>query len=174
MPEQDHIKIFGEPPSSLPEMSWIEMMDVAFNQACEAAREDEVPVGAALFSSTGELIATGRNRPLASNDPTAHAEIDCLRNACLKIENYRVPKGSILAVTLEPCLMCLGAIIHARVSGVVFGATDLKTGALVSNINPNDLLFLNHRVWSIGGVLEEKCRVILQNFFFQKRQAKSN
>ncbi len=100
---------------------WRAYMDIAFQEACKAEKMGEIPVGAALFSQSGDLIAKAHNRPISLNDPTGHAEILCLREAAQKIDNYRLPQ-TILAVTLEPCLMCTGAMIHARVSGVVIGS----------------------------------------------------
>lgn len=171
MPNYNQIIISGSAPVSPPEkIGWMEMIDIAYDQACKASVAREVPVGAALFSATGELISKGHNCPVESNDPTAHAEINCLRNACEKTKNYRVPEGSILAVTLEPCIMCFGAIIHARVAGVVFGASDPRAGAIVSNLNQDKIKFLNHKIWAIGGISEKKCRQLLQSFFLRKRK----
>ncbi|WP_051295036.1 nucleoside deaminase [Maridesulfovibrio bastinii] len=165
------IQLIGDAPQNPPEkISWQEMIEVAFNQACMASANNEVPVGAALFSGNGDLIATGQNRPIQGNDPTSHAEIECLREACRITQNYRIPAGSILAVTLEPCIMCMGAIIHARVSGIVFGAYDKKAGALISNLSPSDINFLNHKVWAVGGISENKCRELLQSFFLRRRK----
>ncbi len=161
----------GNPPADPPQgQTWRSMMDVAIREAFKARKYDEVPIGAALFSADGELLGKGSNNPLKANDPTGHAEINCIRNACENMSNYRLPRGSILTVTLEPCIMCLGAIIHARVSGVVFGAPDPKAGALVSNIEGTDLPFTNHKFWAIGGVSEQECKEILQSFFLRRRK----
>lgn len=171
MHAEDKIISRGPVPLEPPKLcSWADMLDTAYDEACKAAADGEVPVGGALFSSDGKLIAKGRNRPITENDPTAHAEIDCLRAACRKKGNYRLPAGSILAVTLEPCIMCLGALIHARVAGVVFGASDPKAGAVISNLTPNEMGFLNHKFWILGGIQESKCKQLLQSFFLRRRK----
>ncbi|WP_415715529.1 nucleoside deaminase [Maridesulfovibrio sp.] len=161
----------GTPPAEPPQgQTWRSMMDIAIREAFKARQHDEVPIGAALFDSGGKLLATGNNTPLTKKDPTGHAEINCLRNACERLDNYRLPQGTILVVTLEPCIMCLGAIIHARVGGVVFGAPDPKAGAVVSNMEGTELPFSNHKFWTIGGVCENECKEILQSFFLHKRK----
>ncbi len=140
----------------------------ALELAAEAQAEGEVPVGALLVDSSGELIAEGHNRPIGQHDATAHAEIDCLRRAGKALENYRFP-GSTLYVTLEPCVMCAGAIIHARVGRVVYGAYDPKAGAAGSH---SDVLLhsrLNHQPVVDGGVLQEECAEILKSFFRRRR-----
>lgn len=144
-------------------------MDMAFQEACKAGRKDEAPIGAALFSQDGELIASAHNQPIGLNDPTGHAEMLCLRKAAERVGNYRL-SNTILAVTLEPCLMCTGAIIHARVSGVVLGALDPRAGALVSNLDGHALPFTNHAIWVINGVMEEECGGLLRRFFLEKRK----
>lgn len=161
----------GTPPAQPPQgQTWRSMMDVAMREAFKARQHNEVPIGAALFTADGELLGTGNNTPLTNNDPTGHAEVNCIRNACKNLNNYRLPRGTILAVTLEPCIMCLGAIIHARVGGVVFGAADPKAGAVISNLEGTELPFANHKFWTIGGVLEAECKDILQSFFMHKRK----
>lgn len=158
-----------QPPESLPGgLTWEDLMRQALDAAEVAAGIYEVPVGAVLISPEGELLAKSCNAPISSADPTAHAEIRCLRQACKAVDNYRLP-GAILAVTLEPCLMCAGALVHARVAGVVYGASDPKSGALHSRLRVHDLDFLNHRFWIKGGVSEEECSAILQRFFQQRR-----
>lgn len=157
------------PPDAPAGMTWRSLMDVAFEEACLAAKEDETPVGAALFSADGELIAKAHNQPISRNDPTGHAEILCLRKAAQAVGNYRLP-GTILAVTLEPCLMCTGAIIHARVAGVIFGARDPRAGALVSNLDGHALPFTNHHIWTIENIMKEECRGVLKRFFLEKRK----
>ena len=146
-------------------------MDIAFQEACKASKIDESPIGAALFSSTGELIASAHNKPIALNDPTAHAEILCLRKASKLLKNYRLG-NTILAVSLEPCLMCTGALIHARVAGVIIGARDPRAGALVSNLDGHSLPFTNHKMWLVEGVMENECSSILKRFFLEKRKRK--
>jgi tRNA(adenine34) deaminase len=140
----------------------------ALELAHKAQAEGEVPVGAVLVRE-GEIIGEGWNRPIASNDPTAHAEIQALRDAGRRVGNYRLP-GSTLYVTLEPCPMCAGALIHARVARVVFGAYDPKGGAAgsVFKLLPSDERF-NHRVECIGGVQREACGELLREFFKSRR-----
>jgi len=158
------------PPNPPAGHTWRSLMDVAFEEACRAAAEHEAPVGAALFSRQGELLARAHNRPIAANDPTAHAEVLCLRKAAAEIGNYRL-SGTILAVTLEPCLMCTGALIHARVSGVVFGAPDPRAGALVTNLSGHALPFSNHQMWVVRGIMEPECAALLKRFFLERRKA---
>ena len=150
-------------------IDWRSLMDVAFQQACQAARTDEAPIGAALFSADGSLIAAAHNQPIALNDPTGHAEILCLRKAAKLAGNYRLP-GTIMAVTLEPCLMCTGALIHARVAGVVFAARDDRAGALVTNLDGGNLPFTNHNLWTVEGVMGEECSGLLKRFFMERRK----
>jgi len=157
------------PPNAPAGNSWRAFMDIAFQEACKAAKKGEAPIGAALFTADGELIAKAHNLPIGLNDPTGHAEILCLRNAAEKLENYRL-SNTILAVTLEPCLMCTGAIIHSRVSGVLMGALDPKAGALVSNLNGHALPFTNHKLWFLDGIMEQECSTLLKRFFLEKRK----
>jgi tRNA(adenine34) deaminase len=135
--------------------------------AVRAAREGEVPVGAVLVRD-GKVIGEGWNRPIGANDPTAHAEIQALRAAGQAISNYRLT-GTTLYVTLEPCAMCAGAIIHARVERVVFGAYDPKGGAAGSVFQVLGTDRLNHKVEVEGGVLAEECGAMLRDFFARKR-----
>jgi tRNA(adenine34) deaminase len=139
----------------------------AMELALQAAREGEVPVGAVLVKD-GEVIGEGWNRPIAAHDPTAHAEIQALRAAGRTLNNYRLT-GTTLYVTLEPCAMCAGAIIHARVKRVVFGAYDPKGGAAGSVFQILGTDKLNHRVEVEGGVLAEECGAMLREFFVLKR-----
>ncbi len=132
-----------------------------------AARQGEVPVGAVLVCD-GAVIGEGWNRPISSSDPTAHAEIVALRAAAASRRNYRLP-GSTMYVTLEPCAMCSGALIHARVARVVFGAFDPKTGAAGSTLDVLNTERLNHRVEIRGGVLAEAAAAQLQAFFKARR-----
>ena len=139
----------------------------------QAEAEGEVPVGAVLVRD-GEIIGEGWNRPIASQDPTAHAEILALRAAARRVDNYRLP-GSTLYVTLEPCVMCAGAIIHARVERLVFGAADPKGGAAGGRFDllPSDGRF-NHRVSCEGGLFREQCGALLRAFFRRRRKAAAN
>jgi tRNA(adenine34) deaminase len=139
----------------------------ALDLAQQAAEQGEVPVGALLVIDGG-VIGTGRNQPIAAHDPTAHAEIMALRSAAQRIGNYRLT-GSTLYVTLEPCVMCAGAIIHARVARVVFGATDPKTGAAGSVFDTLLSPLHNHRVDVAGGVMAEQCGMLLKTFFLARR-----
>lgn len=129
--------------------------------------DGEVPVGAVLVRG-GEVLGEGWNRPITDNDPTAHAEIVALRAAARQAGNYRLP-GTTLYVTLEPCLMCTGAMVHARVERVVFGAYDPKRGAAGSQFDVFSLPGLNHGVMVQGGVLEDECARLLQEFFRRRR-----
>ena len=154
-------------PDALP-LRFEHMMDLALDQARLALSRGEAPIGAALFNAQGELLASAGNAPIGQSDPTAHAEILCLRQAAGLAGNYRLP-GTILAVTLEPCLMCVGALIHARVAGVVYGADDPKSGALATHLTGNALAFANHKFWVRGGVRAEECSRMLTDFFRMKR-----
>jgi tRNA(adenine34) deaminase len=138
-------------------------------EAAEAARAaGEVPVGAVLVRGD-EVIATGFNHPIRGHDPSAHAEMVALRAASRALENYRLP-GCELYVTLEPCVMCAGAIMHARIARVVFGAADPKTGACGSVIDVFASERLNHHTTVVGGVLADECGHALRNFFAERRQ----
>ncbi|WP_409934740.1 tRNA adenosine(34) deaminase TadA [Paraburkholderia sp. BCC1884] len=138
--------------------------------AAEAARAaGEVPVGAVLVRGD-EVLATGFNHPIGAHDPSAHAEMVALRAAAQAVENYRLP-GCELYVTLEPCLMCAGAIMHARIARVVFGARDPKTGACGSVVDAFANPQLNHHTSVIGGVLETECGAALKSFFAERRRA---
>jgi tRNA(adenine34) deaminase len=129
----------------------------------------EVPVGAVVVQD-GEVIGEGWNQPIVSNDPTAHAEIVALRAAAARVKNYRLP-GSTLYVTLEPCIMCAGAIVHARVARVVYGAPDPKNGAGGSVFNlMRSAPPLNHRAEVVGGILAEECGHVLKTFFQSRRE----
>lgn len=142
-------------------------MRMALRAARAAAEQGEVPVGAVLVRD-GSLIGAAGNRPIGDNDPTAHAEIRALRMAAHQEQNYRLP-GTTLYVTLEPCLMCIGAIIHARVERLVYGATDPKTGAVQSLYPIGSDERLNHTLEIATGILEEECSDLLRSFFREKR-----
>ena len=134
-----------------------------------AEADGEVPVGAVVVRE-GAVLGEGWNKPISASDPTAHAEIVALRAAARAVGNYRLP-GSTLYVTLEPCLMCTGAMVHARVERLVFGAFDAKRGAAGSQFDVFSLPGLNHTVMSQGGVLETECARVLQEFFRRRRDA---
>ena len=142
-------------------------MKIALNEANLAMEENEIPVGAVLVQND-RLIAKSHNQPIKTNDPTAHAEIQLLRKAGLKQKNYRLI-GSTLYVTLEPCAMCFGAMIHARIERIVFGASDPKTGVCGSCINLNEENFFNHKISITSGVLESESSELLKLFFKSKR-----
>lgn len=145
-------------------------MDEALKEARAARVLAEVPVGAVVVDGGGVIIGRGRNGPIAASDPTAHAEIMAIRTACAQISNYRL-NGAILVVTMEPCLMCLGAAVHARLNGIVFGARDPKAGAVESCLDGPGLPFLNHRLPVLSGILAEECGTLLTEFFKEKRLA---
>ncbi len=142
-------------------------MRLALEQARLGEAADEVPIGAVVVVE-GRVIASAFNRPIGAVDPTAHAEILALRQAAAALGNYRLT-GATMYVTVEPCLMCVGALVHARVERVVFGAPEPKTGALESTMRALDTPALNHRFAVVAGVLEEECRGIVQAFFKSRR-----
>jgi tRNA(adenine34) deaminase len=142
-------------------------MRQALAEARKAEAAGEVPIGAIVVVD-GLVIGTGFNQPISASDPSAHAEIVAMRAAAARLGNYRLT-GSTLYVTVEPCLMCVGAMVHARVQRVVYGATEPKAGALVSMTSAHELPSLNHRLEVTGGVLEEECREIMQAFFRSRR-----
>jgi len=142
-------------------------MRKALNQAKKAEEINEVPVGAIVVLDE-KIIAASHNMPIVSNDPTSHAEINAIRDASIKINNYRL-SGATLYVTLEPCIMCYGAIINSRISKLVFGAFDSKNGVNRSIIKLHEKNYFNHTPEVEGGVLEEECSLILKNFFKGKR-----
>ena len=144
-------------------------MRLALEQAQQAWDLGEVPVGAVVVKD-GEVIAVGCNQPIGKHDPTAHAEIVALRAAAEKLGNYRLP-GCALYVTLEPCVMCSGAMMHARLAKVVYGAADPKTGACGSVVNLGEQEQLNHHTDIEGGVMAEECGAMLKNFFAARRAA---
>jgi tRNA(adenine34) deaminase len=147
-------------------------MQYAIGLAKKAEQQGEVPIGAVIIdNATNEMIGEGWNRPISLNDPSAHAEIQALRMAALNRQNYRLP-GTTLYVTLEPCVMCAGAIIHARVTRVVYGATDTKAGAAGSVFEVLGTDKLNHRVEVQTGVLAKQCSEMLSDFFRRKRSGK--
>jgi tRNA(adenine34) deaminase len=143
-------------------------MGEALKQARQALTAGEVPVGAVLVGEGGEILARAHNRPLGLNDPTAHAEVLALRAAAQRLGNYRLP-GTSLYVTIEPCLMCLGAVLTARLKRLVFGAADPKGGACVSLYRIPEDPRVNHHLEVSGGVREAECRELLQEFFKARR-----
>ena len=143
------------------------LMRMALVEASHARELGEVPVGAVVVHD-GIVIGRGFNRPISANDPTAHAEINALRDAAQVLGNYRL-SGAAICVTIEPCLMCVGAMIHARIRLVIYGAAEPRAGALLSAVRAHETPGLNHRLEVIGGVLEEECRAMMQEFFREKR-----
>jgi tRNA(adenine34) deaminase len=150
-------------------MTHDDFMNAALEQARLGAAAGEVPVGAVLVVND-RIIAEAFNQPIGAVDPTAHAEVLVLREAARALGNYRLTDATVY-VTVEPCLMCVGALVHARVRGVVYGATEPKTGALVSAVRALDQPGLNHRFAVTGGVLEVECRTLIQKFFWDKRRS---
>lgn len=142
-------------------------MSRALALAVEAEAQGEVPVGAVVVID-GEVVGEGFNQPIASGDPTAHAEIVAMRQAAARVKNYRL-SGATLVVTVEPCLMCVGAMIHARIGTVVFGAPEPRAGALGSAIAAHETPGLNHRLTVVGGVRADECRALMQRFFKDRR-----
>ena len=151
----------------MPNEQDLEFMQLALVEAQKARALGEVPVGAVLVSDN-EVIATGHNQPISNNDPSAHAEVAALRAAGKSLSNYRLP-NTTLYVTLEPCMMCCGAIMHARIARVVYGAADAKTGCVHSVLNLFDNPQLNHHTMVEGGVLAEECAQVLKDFFKERR-----
>ena len=141
-------------------------MELALEQAKEAQISGEVPVGA-VFVHNGEVISASGNQPIGLDDPTAHAEILALRKAAEIKGNYRL--GGSLYVTLEPCIMCMGALIQARIKHLIFGAFDHRSGAAGTIYDFSDSSHLNHKFEVLGGVLEKKCQILLKDFFQQRR-----
>jgi tRNA(adenine34) deaminase len=144
-------------------------MGAALMQASEAARRGEVPVGAVVVLD-GQVIGEGFNAPIAAHDPTAHAEIVAIRAAAARVRNYRLT-GATLYVTIEPCQMCVGAMIHARIGRVVYGAREPKAGAIESAMRAHEHPSLNHTLETSGGVLEAECRALIQGFFERRRES---
>jgi tRNA(adenine34) deaminase len=142
-------------------------MRAALEQAREAARQNEVPVGAVVVLNDA-IVGAGFNQPIGTQDPTAHAEIVALRAAARHVGNYRLT-GSTLYVTIEPCQMCVGAMVHARVARLVYGALEPRAGAVESAMRAHEHPALNHRMSTTGGVLEPECRDMIQEFFRERR-----
>jgi len=143
------------------------LMGEALAEARLARDAGEVPIGA-VVALDGEIIGRGFNHPIGARDPTAHAEIVAIRNAAIRVGNYRLT-GSTLCVTIEPCLMCVGALVHARVDALVYGAAELRSGAVTSTVRGGELPGHNHRFEVISGIREAECRELIQEFFKGKR-----
>jgi tRNA(adenine34) deaminase len=148
-------------------MEHADYMRLALDEAARARDAGEVPIGAVVVLDQ-RVIGRGGNGPIGAVDPTAHAEISAIRLAATRVGNYRLT-GATLYVTVEPCLMCVGAMIHARISLVVFGTVEPRSGALVSAVRAHETPGLNHRLAVLSGVLEEECRAMVQGFFRARR-----
>ena len=146
-------------------------MKEALREAAKGSDKGEVPVGAVIVDPTGVIVARAHNQPISLNDPCAHAEILALRQAGIFYRNYRMEQAT-LVVTIEPCLMCIGAAMHARIKTLVFGALDPKWGGAGSLYNVPADLRLNHRIEVVPGVLEEECLKLMQDFFRTRREKK--
>jgi tRNA(adenine34) deaminase len=145
-------------------------MQAALVEARKAMASDEVPIGA-VIALGDEIVAAAFNQPVSTVDPTAHAEIRALRAAAQKTGNYRLT-GATLCVTVEPCAMCVGAMVHARIGTLIYGTSEPKTGAVESTMKLVDHPSWNHRMVVVAGVMAEECRELLQNFFKEKRRTK--
>ena len=148
-------------------MNHDELMAEAIAQAKQAQTLGEVPIGAVVFVG-GQIVGRGFNHPIGALDPTAHAEIAAMRQAATRLGNYRLT-GAILCVTIEPCLMCVGAMVHARIGTLVYGAAEPKSGAIVSTVRGAELPGHNHRFDVVSGVREEESRTLMQEFFKERR-----
>jgi tRNA(adenine34) deaminase len=146
-----------------------EWMASALEEARRARDAGEVPIGAVVVLD-GAIVGRGFNQPISSGDPTAHAEIVAIRDAARRTGNYRL-SGAVLCVTIEPCLMCVGAMVHARIATLVYGAAEARTGAIVSTVRAAELPGHNHRVEVVGGIREDDCRELMQIFFKERRGA---
>jgi tRNA(adenine34) deaminase len=146
-----------------------EWMTAALAEARRARDAGEVPIGA-VVALDGAIVGRGFNQPISSADPTAHAEIVAIRDAARRLDNYRLT-GAVLCVTIEPCLMCVGAMVHARIATLVYGAAEPRTGAIVSTVRAAALPGHNHRVEVVGGIREDDCRKLMQMFFKERRSA---
>ena len=148
-------------------MTHDELMIEALDEARRGRDAGEVPIGA-VVALDGAIIGRGFNQPILAGDPTAHAEIVAIRQAAQTVRNYRLT-GAILCVTIEPCLMCVGALVHARIGTLVFGAAEPRTGAVVSTVRGGDLPGHNHRFEIVSGIREDECRDLMRAFFQERR-----
>jgi tRNA(adenine34) deaminase len=144
-----------------------ELMEAALAEARRAGDAGEVPIGA-VVAIDGAIVGRGFNQPISSRDPTAHAEIVAIRDAAQRLGNYRLT-GATLCVTIEPCLMCVGALVHARIARLVFGALEPRTGAVTSTVQGGELPGHNHRFGVVGSVRDGECRELMQTFFKARR-----
>jgi tRNA(adenine34) deaminase len=144
------------------------LMSEALAEARRAGEAGEVPIGA-VVALDGEIVGRGFNHPISASDPTAHAEIAAIREAAGRVGNYRL-SGSMLCVTIEPCLMCVGALVHARIGTLVYGAAEPRSGAVVSTVRGGELPGHNHRFEVVSGIREAECRHLMQEFFKDRRR----
>jgi tRNA(adenine34) deaminase len=151
----------------MPPADYETLMEAALAEARRAGDAGEVPIGA-VVALDGAIVGRGFNQPIASGDPTAHAEIVAIRDAARQVGNYRLT-GAVLCVTIEPCLMCVGALVHARIGTLVYGAGEPRTGAVTSTVRGGELPGHNHRFEVVSGVREEDCRTLMQTFFKARR-----
>ena len=149
-------------------MDYDTLMDAALEQARRAGDAGEVPIGA-VVAIGGEIVGRGFNQPITARDPTSHAEIVAIRDAARQVGNYRL-SGATLCVTIEPCLMCVGALVHARIGTLVYGAAEPKSGAALSTVRGGELPGLNHRFAVVSGIREDQCRDLVQAFFKERRE----
>ncbi len=156
------MQIFGD------RMTDEEYMSIAIKEAIKAAEENEIPIGAILVKDN-EIIGLGHNKTITLHDPTAHAEILALRSGSIKLKNYRLP-DTTLYVTIEPCIMCYGALIHSRIKRLVYGADEYKTGAINSVFNFSNNELINHRFDVTKGILKDECQDLIQQFFKRRRE----
>jgi tRNA(adenine34) deaminase len=161
--------LWGAVPPPPPGWTWDSLMDRALDLARSNLAREEVPVGALVVTAEGRLVGEAANAPLGLHDPTAHAEVLALRAAGAALGACRLP-GCVLVATLEPCLMCTGALVHARVDGVVYGALDARAGAVASSLHGLDLPRQEHRPWHMGGVRGQACADLLRDFFAVRRK----
>ena len=148
-------------------MPYDTLMAAALDEARRARDAGEVPIGA-VVAIDGEIVGRGFNQPISSGDPTAHAEIVAIRAAAARVGNYRLT-GATLCVTIEPCLMCVGALIHSRIGTLVYGAAEPRSGAVISTVRGGELPGHNHRFEVLAGVSEDECRALMQEFFRTRR-----
>ena len=148
-------------------MDHVTLMDAALAEGRRAAGAGEVPIGA-VIAVDDQIVGRGFNQPIGAGDPTAHAEIVAIRDAARRTGNYRL-SGATLCVTIEPCLMCVGALVHARIGTLVYGAAEPKSGAVASTLRGGELPGHNHRFAVVAGVREEECRNLMQEFFKLRR-----
>ena len=151
------------------EDAWADPEFVSISQRQGPLAEARFYASAPVHAPNGEIVGRGFNQPIGAGDPTAHAEIVAIREAARKLGNYRLT-GATLVVTIEPCLMCVGALVHARIATLVYGAAELRTGAIVSTVNGAELPGHNHRFEVISGVREDECRALMQQFFRDRRR----